>query len=117
MKPDPLTDREILRIAGNFRSGMLDNASSRMTCFMVCAPLLPLLEYGGHFHGRLLESTVTCGAAACNHIFIGLDDGRVLDPTADQFNDVLGTKMPKVYLGEPIAHLHGNAHALMGEAA
>lgn len=113
-----MRDRDIVRTAANFRSGMLDGGTSRLMCFAVCWPLLGLLEYGGALRGRLLESTVTAGAFTCNHIYIGLDDGRVLDPTADQFNSVFEPQMPKVYLGEPVAHLHGQPRPfLMGEAA
>ena len=36
-----------------------------------------------------------------NHIWIRLADGRVLDPTADQFGDY-----PPVYLGDPLPELH-----------
>lgn len=41
-----------------------------------------------------------------NHVWILMEDGRVLDPTCDQFNDRLGAAFPPVYLGSPIQNLH-----------
>lgn len=46
---------------------------------------------------RLCASTVGGWA----HVFLQLGDGRVLDPSADQFNEHTPESLPAVYLGPP----------------
>jgi hypothetical protein len=104
-------DRKLVDTALSFRNGIIGQASSRRMCFAVCAPLLPLLAfYDKGFRGTLAESDVLNGDIIWSHVFIVLEDGRVLDPTADQFNDLFAEQMPKVYLGPPTKHLHRDAH-------
>jgi hypothetical protein len=67
-------------------------------CAAVCWPLSTLLEVSG-IPNRCVEGDL----GECNHIWIELNDGRVLDPTADQFNYFPGQNMPPVYLGPPTA--------------
>ena len=71
---------------------------------MVCAPLSTVLEVMG-FENKLVEGDLV----VANHIWIELADGRVLDPTADQFNDLdFGwPALPQVYLGPP-SMIHSN---------
>lgn len=93
-----MTDDELVSFAGEFRSEILSGGQSWMMCFAVCAPLVGLLNAYG----------VDCDLAEgdlgeCNHVWIALPDGRVLDPTADQFNDFGFAPMPPVYLGQPTA--------------
>jgi hypothetical protein len=57
-------------------------------CFAVCAPLQPLLYLAG-VESELVEVSF----AEVNHCFLRLSDGRILDPTADQFG------LEPVYLG------------------
>jgi hypothetical protein len=105
-----MSDRKLVRTASEFRKGILGRSPSRRMCFAVCAPLLGLLAMDKAFRGSLAESDVRKSDVIFNHIFIALDDGRVLDPTADQFNDLFAEQMPKVYLGAPTKHLHHDAH-------
>jgi len=90
-----MNDKELVEFTLEFRKGILGKRSSELMCFMVCAPLVTLLNMNG----------VECGLAESdvenygNHIYIVLADGRVLDPTVDQFD----SKLPPVYLGKPIA--------------
>lgn len=72
-------------------------------CFAVCGPLHGLLALYG------VEATIEDGEFGdWNHFWLRLPDGRVLDPTADQFNDQLEHPLPPVYLG-PAAMVHCSA--------
>src|SRR5262245_16916546 len=103
-----LTDKELVKFTTEFRRGLLGRRGrSHRKCFMVCAPLMTLLNREG-VRCELRQSTVYPGVFECEHIWIRLADGRVLDPTADQFNEHFGRQMPKVYLGKPAKYLHGN---------
>ena len=85
-----MTDGELMEFVTEFREGILDARSSDMMCFMVCAPLVTFLRMHG-VNAEMVEIEHDGG----NHVWLRLDDGRVLDPTADQFG------LPPVYLGEP----------------
>jgi hypothetical protein len=94
---EPLTDAQLIAYASAFRMGIIGRDSSARKCFMVCAPLAGLLETIG-VKAELVQSDL----GWMNHFWLRLEDGRVLDPTADQFNDVdEDAKMPAVYLGPP----------------
>ena len=57
-------------------------------CAVVCYPLSGYLSMIG------IEAAIEeVDLQYSNHVFLRLADGRILDPTADQFNG------PKVYLG------------------
>lgn len=85
-----MTDAELIEVATDFRAGLLGGRPSTDMCFAVSAPLQGLLSalYGVE---TVLEE-VDFGDT--NHVWLRLADGRILDPTADQFG-----KAP-VYLGE-----------------
>ena len=97
-----MTDAELVDFATEFRAGILDGRPSWMMCFAVAAPLAGLL----HLHG--VEADVIEGdLGEFNHVWLRLPDGRVLDPTAGQFNEFGFEAMPPVYLGPP-----GEIHSL-----
>lgn len=91
-----MTDAELLEFAREFRIGILGGRPSRGMCFMVCAPLVTLLQ----MHGVDCEMIETFNGY-CNHVWIRLADDRALDPTADQFNELFAVGLPEVYLGPP----------------
>ena len=95
-----MNDKQLLRCATQFRKGMLGKGDSHMKCFMVSAPLVGLLRAHGA-QAALVEGKV----GYCNHFWLSLPDGRVLDPTADQFNHLEhpDAPLPPVYLGPPTA--------------
>lgn len=85
-----MSDKMLLRITRSFRRGILGKNSSDMMCAVVCYPLHSLLH--------LMGEDLTCVEVLLktkNHVFLRLSDGRILDPTADQFDG------PPVYLGSP----------------
>ena len=93
-----MTDAELIEFASEFREGILEGRSSWMMCFAVAAPLAGLLKMHG-VDAVLKEGDL----GELNHFWLCLPDGRVLDPTADQFNDFGVELMPSVYLGPPTA--------------
>jgi hypothetical protein len=90
-----MDDRDLVEFAEGFRLGILRGRSSRLMCAAVSWPLAALLRCHG------VECECEEGdLGECNHIWIRLADGRVLDPTADQFNH-FPKQYPPVYLGAP----------------
>jgi hypothetical protein len=93
-----MTDAELVEFVADFREGILDGRPSDMMCFMVCAPLVTLLNMYG------VKCEMVSGEDdERNHYWLKLADGRVLDPTADQFNGSQHRRLPPVYLGKPTA--------------
>lgn len=100
-----MTDEELVHIATDFREGMLDGEPSAMMCAMVCWPLAGLLACYG-----VEAEAVEGDLGHINHIWLKLPDGRALDPTADQFNDMFPKmNLPPVYLGPPL-EIHQEPH-------
>lgn len=107
-----------LTYAREFREAVLQGCSSERMCVALSAPL------HAAFHARGTASElVIADLGECEHVFLRLADGLVLDPTADQFNPFSREKLPGVYLGAP-ALIHQGAvpwpggqewHALMAE--
>jgi hypothetical protein len=91
-----MTDTDLLDVAAGFREGIVGTGPSTARCAMVCYPLAGYLDFLG-VAVDVCESVV----GDWNHIWLRLPDGRVLDPTADQFDAAL----PAVYLG-PRLSLH-----------
>lgn len=98
-----MNDVELLDYAIEFRKGILGGRDSDMMCAMVSWPLAGLLNFMG-----IKCRTEEIDLGECNHIYIRLADGRVLDPTADQFNSCRAEQMPPVYLG-PGINIHNTA--------
>ncbi len=84
-----MTDKQLLRCATQFRKGLIGKGGSYMCCGMISWPLAALLGASG-----VKCRTVEGDLGHCNHIWIELEDGRVLDPTADQFNEFGFPPMP-----------------------
>ena len=93
-----MTDEELVAFAQEFREGILEGRSAARMCFIVCFPLEGLLNASG-VECRLIRGSV----AAYDHVWLELEDGRILDPTADQFASIGNIKMPEVYLGPRLA--------------
>lgn len=84
-----MTDTELLKYVTEFRKGILGRHASKAMCLAVCMPLSCLLTLEG------VENTLVEGEVGeWNHYWLELPDGRILDPTADQFGGFL-----PVYLG------------------
>jgi len=76
-----MTDKELIRTCKLFTKGILDGKPTTDMCYVVCSPLVAYLSCCG------VESTLTEGElqGKYHHFWITLKDGRIIDPTADQF--------------------------------
>jgi hypothetical protein len=102
-----MTDAKLLKFVTDFRRGIVGRKGSDCMCFAICAPLVTLLNMSG-VESILRDGWIKYEIGRGNHYWIELADGRVIDPTADQFNRRLGKAMPKVYLGSPDILIHGS---------
>ena len=81
------------RIVGGFRRGILGQRAPDMMCAAVCYPLCGYLAMCG------IETKIVEGDfGRTNHVWLEMEDGTIIDPTADQFSGEI-VKMPKVYIG------------------
>ncbi len=98
-----MTDADLLQYASEFRAAIIGDRDSSRMCAAICGPLAATFTVKGR-RTLLMESEL----GTCNHVFIQVEDGRVLDPTADQFNRQGEPGFPRVYLG-PATTIHRNA--------
>ncbi len=84
-----MTDRKLKKVVTDFRAGILGGRSSFLMCAAVCLPLETYLSCCCGLHVTI----ETTNFAEVNHYWLRLPDGRILDPTADQFG------LEPVYLG------------------
>lgn len=96
-----MTDEELVKVSDTFRTGLLGDTPSFRACAMVCWPLEGFLNAIHGINCRSREVKFDHHLVG-NHVFIELEDGRVLDPTYDQF----GADLPRVYLGKPVPGIH-----------
>jgi hypothetical protein len=92
-----MTDKQVAKFVLKFRSGILGGESSKSKCFAVCWPLTTLLSMCGIVN-EIKHCLIKRGRATWGHVVLELSDGRIIDPTADQFSTA-GRPMPEVYLG------------------
>ena len=102
--PASKLDDVLMKSAVDFREGILAGRSSEGYCFMVCAPLEGYLHFLG-IDAEMVEGIVSLDNDEweIEHCWLCLPDGRVLDPTADQFENY---ELPEVYLGVPHKDVH-----------
>lgn len=94
-----MTDQQLIKTAKGFRKGLLNKRSVKDMCMIVSNPLATLLRTC-HVPCELLEVGIIQKGELHSHYCIKLLDGRVLDPTASQFTDPDGNRMPDIYLGQ-----------------
>lgn len=88
-----MTRREIKSLALSFRKGILGDRQPDMMCMAVCYPLQGYLAMLG-----VKTEIVEADFGRVDHVWLELESGEILDPTADQFSSDF-MKFPKVYLG------------------
>jgi hypothetical protein len=91
-----MTERDLTRVARDMRQAIVNGVGAGDPTdlyFAICAPLQGWLA----FMGLDLE-LVEADFGWTNHCWLALPDGRILDPTADQFARH-GVELPAVYLG------------------
>lgn len=94
-----MTDKQIRRLVRNFTLGILENHSSKDMCFVVCNPLQAYLQFSG-IDCELTEGTIEYASEKWHHYWITTKDGRIIDPTADQFVLPKGVRLKNVWLEE-----------------
>ena len=89
-----MTDADLQQYASDFRAAIIGNGESARMCAAISDPLSAALSVKG-----VTTTVMESDLEECNHVFLKLQDGRVLDPTADQFNWRSQRQLPGVYLG------------------
>lgn len=95
-----MTDDDLVAFAWDFRVGLMgEKGSPEGMCFAVSAPLASLLCVSG-VEAELVASDHSDNPDSVwyEHYWIKLADGRVLDPTFDQF---CSEEPVPIYLGKP----------------
>ena len=87
-----MTTRELKQVSREFRGGLIGKREGDMMCAVVCYALNGYLSFLGQ--SSTIEEVML---KYSNHVFLRLPDGRILDPTADQFGDY-----PAIYVGKPL---------------
>ena len=101
MELSQLDDKTLKKICRGFRKGIIGGNGSFMQCAKVSWALQGYLSFALKIKTKVCEGDVGDG----NHVWLELQDGRVIDCTADQFN-YGKRKYPAVYIGEPL-DIHG----------
>lgn len=102
-----IESKELKRIVTGFRKGLLSGESPVSMCYAVCAPLSGYLSFI-KVDNVLTEGEINIGDDIYGHYWLTMPNGDIIDPTADQFNQLLGVNMPKVYIGaKPDYYLTG----------
>lgn len=86
---------KLKQIVKGFRDGVLEGRESAFMCMAVCAPLQGYLSLCG-YETSLVHGTVDLSDYDMDHVWLGLEDGSIIDPTADQFKEL---ELPPVYIG------------------
>lgn len=92
---DKVEMTQIADIAKGFRKGMLGDRPAKQWCVAVSCSLAGFLKFCG-YSCEIINGSI----GYCQHCWIALGSGLILDPTADQFRNPSGEFMPKVYIGE-----------------
>lgn len=98
-----MKDSELLKTVKSFTKGLLYSADSAYMCYAICLPLQAYLSIF-KIETELIEGEIQCPDGLYQHYWLKLDDDRILDPTADQFNEKLNISLPAVYLDEIPEH-------------
>lgn len=98
-----MTEKEILKTVTSFRKGILGRRSPLKMCFAVCAPLSTYLSLCG-CKNELTEGEIHLSdhnkGITIGHFWLTLPGGKIIDPTASQFNKMGNDDMPDVYIGK-----------------
>lgn len=91
-----MTHHKLRSVCLAFRDGLLAGKSSEWMCAAVSWPLAGFLDALG-----VETEAVEVDLGHCNHTFLRMKDGTIIDATCDQFN-YAGPKYPKVHVGPPL---------------
>lgn len=94
-----MLDKELHKIVAGFTKGLLGNWTTESKCFMVSYPLQGYLSFLG-IECELVKGEVNTPKAWWGHFWVKLKDGRIIDPTIEQFNYPEDKPFKGVYIGE-----------------
>jgi len=98
-----MTEKEIIKTATSFRKGILGKRSPLKMCYAICAPLSSFLRLCG-CENELTEGEIKLNShnkgIVIGHYWLTLPNGKIIDPTASQFNGMGNEDMPIVYFGK-----------------
>lgn len=96
-----MTDAELITTCRDFRGGLLGEGKSGLgMCAVVCLPLSSFLSAVCSVKAEcfICDHADHPTSPSLNHVWMELADGRVLDPTFDQF---CSDEPVDIYLGPP----------------
>ena len=91
-----MTDKQLIKVVNQFTRGMINGKPTTQKCYLVCAPLYSYLRFIG-VDVELIEGEVETDKLIHGHYWLQLSDGRIIDPTANQFE---GLQLPANYIGQ-----------------
>lgn len=95
-----MTDKQIIKTTAEFTKGIIGKQESKNQCYKVCWALQGYLSICG-LETELIVGEIYIKKDIYEHMWLKLSDGRILDPTADQFNSHnIHPAMPKTFLGQ-----------------
>lgn len=94
-----MSDKELIKIASGFTKGLLNKRESKNMCFAVSLPLQGYLSICG-VETEIIHGEIELKNEICNHFWLKLPCGRILDATANQFKTPEGKEMPKIFIGK-----------------
>lgn len=92
-----MTDDELVSFVQDFKSGILSGSPSNKMCFAICVPLQSYLSFLG-IETELIKGDVIFPEETWEHFWLLLKDGRILDPSIDQFKQIKNA--PSIYIGK-----------------
>lgn len=94
-----MTDKKLIKITTQFTKGIIGKDTTKGKCFMVCSALQSYLTIMD-VKCKLIKGVIKVKSEKeiWNHFWLKLNDGRILDPTADQFLNPDGSTRQMVFL-------------------
>ncbi len=94
--------KRLLDLVTEFREGIVDGiggGSSAGMCDAVCFPLQGFLSFAEGIETQCKYGFFETKAGALQHYWLELENGEIIDPTADQLEAHGFPKLPGVYIG------------------
>lgn len=92
-----MTDKKLRQIAMAFTSCILETRGSADMCFAVCSPLATYLNFC-RVQCELTEGVINHEGGKWHHYWVTLSDGRIIDPTANQFVKPSGERLKNIWV-------------------
>jgi hypothetical protein len=100
--PAGISRDDLMALVGDFRQGIVDGiggGSSASMCDAVCFPLQGFLAFAENIETRCRYGFFETSSGALQHYWLEMENGEIIDPTADQLEAHGFPKLPGVYIG------------------